>query len=522
MTPHSATNRISLCIGLAALAATFDVAAASDTCAQLTQFKAPGVAMEIVQAQRVAAGASEPGRAGMELEGLLPDHCRVNGTIDKRVGRNGKPYHIGFAMALPANWNGRFLFQGGGGLNGSVAAPLGNRFNSPTPALSGGFAIVTTDTGHQGSVFDPTFMEDQQAALNFLYQAIGKVTVVAKQVVAQYYGRQPQRSYYVGCSTGGREAMMMSQRYPDYFDGIVAGAPAMRTSYSNLGDRWVATAQNAIAPKDESGNPVGSRAFSDVERKWVVDSVLKACDANDGVADGMIFNQGACNFDPRSLVCKGAKTDACLTSQQADALRKGFAGPKDSAGRQVYPGFFFDTGIAAKQGIPGLLHAGASPVGPPNFATTMDVDKEAAAAATAESAVGDTNRWTQLDSFTAHGGKLIFFHGVSDPWFSAQDTVQYYGRLQAANGGGAEVEKWSRLFLVPGMGHCAGGDAALDRFDMITAVVDWVEKGVAPDSVTASGKAFPGRTRPLCAYPKYARYKSQGDKENAASFECVK
>jgi feruloyl esterase len=216
---------------------------------------------------------------------------------------------------------------------------------------------------------------------------------------------------------------------------------------------------------------MGDRAFSPSDRKLIIGSLLEACDAKDGAADGMIFNPLACDFDPRSLACKGDKNDACLTRQQAEALQRGFAGPRDSAGRQVYPGFFFDTGIAANQpgSIPGLLLAGSSPVGPPNFATEMDVDKAADEAATAVSAVGDSNRWTLLNSFTAGGGKLIFYHGVSDPWFSAKDTIDYYERLTRDNGGAASVQEWSRLFLVPGMGHCAGGAATLDRFDRLTA-----------------------------------------------------
>jgi feruloyl esterase len=207
--------------------------------------------------------------------------------------------------------------------------------------------------------------------------------------------------------------------------------------------------------------------------------------------------------------------------EQALALEKGFAGPKDSRGRQVYPGFLFDTGIAATQGIPGLLHGGLNPVGPPFSATTMDVDARVERAlADPSQALISSSSWTNLNTFSSRGGKLMFFHGVSDPWFSSLDTVDYYERMTAANGGPGAVRSWSRLYLSPGMAHCGGGPAALDRFDMLTAVVDWVEKGTAPDSVTATGRAFPGRSRPLCAYPQYAHYKEQGDPEKAESFEC--
>ena len=234
----------------------------------------------------------------------------------------------------------------------------------------------------------------------------------------------------------------------------------------------------------------------------------------------MIFDPQGCGFDPATLACKGPKTASCLRPEQAAALAKGFAGPKDSRGNAVYPGFWFDTGIADTQGIPGLLNPGASPVGGPVTATQMDVDQDAMLADTANAALGDTAGWTQLNTFSGHGGKLIFFHGVSDPWFSAQETVRYYEQLARDNGGLEAVSGWSRLFLVPGMSHCSGGSAALDRFDLLEPLVSWVEQGRAPQAVVATGKAFPKRSRPLCAYPQHTHYKGSGDSQKAASFEC--
>jgi feruloyl esterase len=188
----------------------------------------------------------------------------------------------------------------------------------------------------------------------------------------------------------------------------------------------------------------------------------------------------------------------------------------------VYPGFFFDTGITATGGgIPGLLGSGSSPIGPPNAAVDQNVDAEVATARNNVAAqLGDSAYWTNLNTFSSNGGKLIFYHGVSDPWFSAKDTIGYYQRMAEANGGADRVKDWSRLFLSPGMGHCGGGSATLDNFDMLTAIVNWVEKGAAPDSVTASGRAFPGRTRPLCPFPSHAQYKGSGNPEDAANFEC--
>ncbi|MEP7243326.1 MAG: tannase/feruloyl esterase family alpha/beta hydrolase, partial [Gammaproteobacteria bacterium] len=468
----------------------------------------------------VPAGPAPAAPMQPVIEGALPAYCRVDGVIDERVGRNGKPYAIGFAVAMPDKWNGRFLFQGGGGLNGSVNLPLGAQATGATPALARGYAVVSTDSGHQGAVFDGSFFADQEATLNFLYQGIGKVAPVGKAIVAAHYGKPAEHSYFVGCSTGGREAMLMSQRYPRYFDGIVAGAPAMRTNFSNLATKYVTVVLNSVAPKDESGKAIPARALSESDKKLVMDSFLKACDAKDGVADGMVFDVRGCGFDPKSLACKGAKTGACLAPAVAAAISKGFAGPKDSRGVQVYPGYWFDTGIVAKVGIPGLLNPGPSPVGPPVFDTQMDVDREEIVASNPVASVGDSAHWTQLDTYTGHGGKIIFYHGVSDPWFSAQDTTRYFEQMTADNGGAAVTARWSRLYLVPGMGHCGGGEAALDRFDLLDPLVGWVEKGVEPRSVNATGPAFPNRSRPLCPYPQHAQYKGQGDTQSAANFEC--
>ena len=341
--------------------------AQTDHCAELTGYHIPGVAMEITKAAWIAANGQ-----------AMPAYCRVDGTINRRTGVNGMEFGIGFALALPENWNHDFLMQGGGGLNGSVQPPLGASAAGNTPGLARGFAVVSTDTGHKGKGgFDPAFLADQQAMLDFAYQAIGRVAETARQIIAHHYGSPAAHSYYVGCSTGGREGMIMTQRYPTYFDGVVSGAPAMRTGFSNLADRSVAVAFNQIAPKDAAGKPIPGGALSESDRKLVIDALLKRCDAQDGLRDGMIFNITACDFDPTALVCSGAKNDTCLTSEQAGAIKRGFSGPKDSQGFQVYPGFLFDTGINAKAGIPGLLNPGVSPVGPREPPVQQDVDREA-------------------------------------------------------------------------------------------------------------------------------------------------
>jgi len=479
-------------------------------CTAMKNFTLPGVTLEITKAEWQPAG-TEPPRANPNAPPSpfkLPAYCRVDGMIDKRTGADGKPYGIGFAINLPDDWNGRFLQQGGGGLNGNVAFPLGAQAAGGQPALTRGFAVVTTDTGHQSTNgFDGSFQGEQQAALDFAYQAVGRVAGLAKQIVARYYGRAADHSYFAGCSTGGREGMLMAERHPTFFDGVVVGAPAMRTNFSGIGDEWVAVALNQ-APK-----------LSDGDKKTIIDGIVNQCDAADGLKDGIVFNT-QCKFDPKLLVCKGPKADGCISSEQAAALEKGFAGPKDSKGRQVYAGFPFDTGIAATQGIPGHLNGGRNPVGPAFTATTMDVDARAQRAMSGNSMLTMTSEWTQLNTFSSRGGKLLFYHGVSDPWFSANDTIDYYQRLAKDNGGSAQLMNWSRLYLAPGMGHCGGGATTLDSFDLLGAVVDWVEKGTAPDAVTATGRAFPGRSRPMCAYPAHAQYKGSGDIEDAKNFEC--
>jgi feruloyl esterase len=236
----------------------------------------------------------------------------------------------------------------------------------------------------------------------------------------------------------------------------------------------------------------------------------------------MIFNTRQCNFDPAALSCKGAKTDSCLGPEQVDALARGFAGPKNSRGAQSYTPFPWDSGVAAEGvSIPGLLVTGAKSPVHPAFHETINVDEiEDRLNTDGTDRLQSTAYWTNLNSFFARGGKILFYHGVSDPWFSALDTIDYYERM-ARNSGGAEQVRAnsSRAFLVPGMGHCTSG-ATLDRFDLLQAVVDWVEQGKAPEKVIATGPAFPGRSRPLCAYPQHAMYTGKGSSEDAANFEC--
>ncbi len=475
---------------------------------------------EITKAELIPAGAMVPVPYAGTI-GPLPVHCRVDGIIHRRKGVGGEEFGIGFAVALPAQdaWNGDFMMQGGGGGNGIVSYPLGPSYTGDKSALGRGFAVASTDTGHQAKTgpFDFSFMRDQQAYLDFAYMANAEVAQISKQIIARYYAKPATYSYFVGCSTGGREGMILSQRYPTVFNGIVSGDPAMRTGLSNLAiGKWIPVAYNQASPKDSSGKPEIEKFLTESDRKLFMDSLMKRCDARDGVADRMIFDPLGCDFDPAVLACKAGQTEGCILPEKIAAIKKAFAGPKNAYGTQVYPGFLYDAGIAMNGPVPGLLalHAGGI-FGPYTTATQIDVDKEALQAS--EPLVEPAS--TKLSTFSANGGKLLFFHGDSDPWFSPLDTLDYYKSLATTNGGAEKVAAWSRLFLVPGMAHCGGG-RALDRFDMLSAVVNWVEKGVAPDSVIATGKAFPGRSRPLCAYPKHAQYAGTGDIEEAKNFSC--
>jgi Tannase and feruloyl esterase len=501
-----------------ALVPTIASSQTSTKCSDLTNFKIPGATMVITKATVVPASSSAAAATAetSATSATIPSHCRVEGMINERTGADGRTYGIGFELALPSNWNNRFLFQGGGGYNGSVRPPVGAAAAGDVPGIARGFAVVSTDTGHKGATFDRTYDVDQQASIDFAQVAVDRVAVLSKQIIAHYYGQPAQYSYFAGCSTGGREGMLMTQRYPAEFDGVISGDPAMRTGFSQIGNNWSAVAFNQIAPKDDSGKPQPNKVFSESDIKLIVTGILNACDANDGLKDGMVFNTRACKFDPDVLVCKGGKNDSCLTPQQTAAIKKAFAGPHNSRGDLVYPMNGFDAGIA------NLLPSPKPPANPPTNAPPVSIDVDArlfSLLGNPLEAITDTT-WTNLSTFSAHGGKLLFYHGMSDQAFSAMDTLDYYQRMAKANGGMDKVQNWSRMFLVPGMYHCRGGEFALDNFDLLTPLLNWVEKGTAPDSVVAKGKAFPGRTRPLCAYPKYASYTGKGDPEDAKNFVC--
>jgi feruloyl esterase len=446
----------------------------------------------------------------------LPPHCHVAGSFEHRAGIDGRDYAIGFAINLPEDWNGRFLFQGGGGLNGVVREPTGGGVSGGRSALARGFVVVSTDSGHKGDVFDGSFMADQQALLNFQFQANAKTTQIARPIVEAYYGTPAHHSYFVGCSTGGREGMIMAQRFPFLFDGIVSGAPAMRTTVSNLALRWISN-QYVKAGVANPRDP-----FSDDEEQLIMGALMDTCDGLDGQADGLIFNRSACDFDPRELVCSAEPGgQQCLADEKAEALSRAMGGPVNAAGKSVYVPYPFDSGIDDTGGLPGLLIAGGSPPIGLNGADMdgQDVDAEFLDAIEANGALGSTATQYNVSSFIENGGKHIYYHGEADPWFSANDTVRYFERMSEANASVRSVEEYGRLYLVPGMAHCAGGERTVDAFDLLTPLVDWVENGNAPGAVIATGTSMPGQRRPLCPWPAYAHF-TGGDAADAGDYEC--
>jgi feruloyl esterase len=474
----------------------------SSRCADLASISIPGFVVKITKAASVSADAT------------LPAHCLIEGDINPRVGFGGKPYALGFALSLPDVWNGRFLYQGGGGYDGVMRPPIGPQNGGP-PALARGFAVVFTDSGHKGGT--PAFMEDQQATLDFAQESVGKVTQVAKKIIETYYSRPPQYSYFTGCSNGGREAMLAAQRYPTMFDGIVASDPGMRSENTRFAAAWTQLVFEAAAPKDATGKPQLDKLYSDADRRLVSARILEACDDLDGLKDGLIFNASACRFDPATLICKGRKTDTCLTKAQVEAIKAAIAGPKTRGGIPVYSRFAYDPNLVVSRFMP----SAPTPAQGQPF-PTFEVDQAVANIALDGAwQLVATAGWTNYSTFFGHGGKLIFTSGLSDPAFSAFDTVDYYERALQANGGPVAARASTRLFLIPGRGHCGSGTGTtLNQFDTLDAVVNWVEKGLAPEFIVANVSNASGQQRPLCAWPAYAHYNGMGDPKDAANFEC--
>jgi len=494
----------------------------------------------------------------------IPAHCLVKGKMKERTSAvDGAAYAIGFEIRMPVNWNGRFLYQANGGLDGSVVTALGSVSGGApvAPALVQGFAVLSSDAGHPAPT--PFFGLDPQARLDYGYQAVGTLTPMAKNLIKGAYGKAPDRSYLAGCSNGGRHAMVGASRYADQYDGILAGNPGFHLPKAATTQLWKAQQYAKVAGKDASGQPDLTTAVTPTEFKLISSKIVAKCDALDGVADGQVNDVAACqtafNLQTDVPTCTGSRDGSCISAEQKGVLASIFAGPKNSKGEALYTGTWWDPGVAGSNfaswhfGSPATRDAGAVAfifTTPPstvaafnattglqyalNFSMETDYPKMFATTPlyteSSWSFMTPPNE-TDLSTLKNRGGKMIVFHGVADGVFSPMDTAQWMDKLQANHGNNADA--FARLFMVPGMNHCSGGPAT-DQFDMLAPLVAWVEQGKAPDSVTAKARGAganvvntevpatwsANRTRPLCVYPKVARYNGTGDVESASSFSC--
>jgi feruloyl esterase len=517
----------------------------------------------------LAAGLAEQGKPAGAGNPMLPAHCLVTGTIGAHRGAPADTqYGNQFRLRIPAGWNGRFLFQGGGGNNGVVGGALG-LLKDGHSALGQGYAVIAQDSGHKGRSAE--FALDRKAYHDFAYQSVHDAAQVGKALVAAAAGQAPAYSYFVGCSNGGREALVTAQRYAD-FDGVVAGNPGMA-----IYDQWVQNMSVLHAVNKLAGVPAGaaptdtSRTFSDAQLGRVADYFMAKCDRLDGAADGLMSNYQACTAAPadfQQLQCKadgGASGDAdCLSGAQAAALATVYDGVRNSAGKLVFPGFYpgsiergmrdpylgvpgsaFPLGSFYNSILPNFYYMGYGWRGYPGvagpadqvasypksamaFVASFNVDSEPAKLRQGRidfhgANVDPSQPGPNFDAFVKRGGKMLVYTGSADPAVQARGVTAFIDRLKAQYQGAAGT---ARLFIVPGMLHCRSG-ATADQFDELAPLAAWVEKGIAPESIVARAApggaldpAGKGVARPLCAYPKYAKYQG-GNPDLAASHACT-
>ena len=493
-----------------------------DACAALAEIGLPDIEVSTAAAQDAGTLPPDPMSAmtgGSPTPVEAGAHCLVEGKIEDREGADGNRYGIRFQLRMPDDWNGRFLFQGGGGTDGFIAPAIGavpSLGSTATPALGRGYAVVSMDGGHDA--LDLGFTADQQARLDLAYAAIGKVTDTAKALIGAYYAEDPERSYFMGCSNGGREAMMAAERFPLEFDGVVAGNPGFHLSRAAVGSVWDYETFGAIAPEGRLYD-----ALTQEDLDTVADEVLAQCDALDGVEDGIVAAYGQCDFDAEAL--RGRIGDDKL-----DALIAVMEGARDVDGNPVYAGWPWDPGMAApgwrawKLGTedePAMHQTLSVPSTGAVFMTPpqeVPADPDFGALARAVADVGgyfDADD-TFLTTFAARGGKMVIFQGAADPIFSAVDIARWYEEAEADT---AADTDFAQLFVVPGMNHCGGGPAFED-FDPLTLLEEWQETGEAPQSMPAAAPTMPGRAMPICAYPATARH-TGGDVNAASSFTCT-
>lgn len=522
---------------------------------------APVPGLKIRTAEWQEAGLRVDTRGGKSAP--LPAHCDLTGHYGEHPGLVGGPYRTQFHMRLPAAWNGRYFFQGGGGSNGNIGDALG--FNGPgnPSAIERGYAVISQDSGHDNAVNkllshggDMVFGHDPIARAGYGHTSLKTSYDLGLHVLRTAYGRDPQTRIFWGCSKGGQEGMAFAQRYPQAFDGIVAAAPGFSLPRAAVAEAWDVQQFAAVVRASGKAVTVDSlkSAFTADQLKLVADVVRDTCDADDGVKDGIIGAVGQCTSKRmvpalRQKSCRDGSTATCLSAPQITALTEIMNGPRNSSGRQLYAPWAWDTGIAEpgwriwkvglENGPPAfnVMLGGGSLAAvfstpptalPPDPAQILpwqlafDFNRDAAKIY-ATSAVFQTSAWADigmrspdLSAFRAHGGKLIVPHGVSDPVFSVLDTIDWWKAVNRRTGG--QAANFVRVFPVPGMNHCGGGPAT-DRYDSLSALENWVTNQRPPAEIRAlagPGTPWPGRERPLCPFPMVARQVSEG------RFACVK
>jgi len=462
----------------------------------------------ITMAQTVPSGGFTPqGGRGADAFKSLPAFCRVAATLTPVPDSE-----IKIEVWMPeSGWNGKLQSVGNGAWAGTISYP------AMATALAAGYAAASTDTGHTGN--NPNFISGHPEKVNdFGYRAVHEMTVAAKGVIAGFYGNGPKYSYWNGCSTGGRQALTEAQRYPDDYDGILAGAPAIYASRLQGMQVWA----SQTVHRDEASY------IPPAKYPAIHNAVLEQCDAIDGVKDGVLEDPTKCKFDPKVLACKDSDLASCLTAPQVEAATKLYAGPRNSkTGQPAFPG------LQPGSELGWNMLAGPQPMSlatdvykylvfnNPNWDyKTINPDSDFGLAEKAIASSMDATS-PNLKPFVDRGGKLIMYHGWSDPGIPPMNTVQYYKNVMDTLGGASKTINSIRLFMIPGMNHCAGGNGT-DRFDGIGALAQWVENKKAPEQIPAShqtaGKV--DRTRPLCPYPQVANYKGSGSTDDASNFVC--
>lgn len=486
----------------------------------------------ITNAESVAAGApvsvsgSRPPITGLQA------FCRVTGVL-----RPTSDSAIRFEVWLPEQgWNGRFVGAGNGGFAGSIG------YDEFVNYLKRNFVVAGSDAGHQAEATDASWAyHHPEKVKDFGWRAVHLTRLRAAEIIFAFYGRRDEKAYFDSCSDGGREALMEAERFPDDYNGILAGAPA------NAWSTMLGAAVSIIQARESDPRAY----FSDLKLPAIQKASLEACDALDGVKDGVLNDPSKCHFDPQVLLCKGEETLDCLTAPQIKTLNSIYSGANDSLGKVTFPGFTPGDEVGWREWI-----IGQDPTGPSGFRyvenyfryiITADPKWNALTADPAESlrqsrekAAADLDSDNpDLSKFAGRGGKLILYHGWNDQAISPWNTVDYYKSVREKMGA-AQADSFLRLYMAPGVEHCIGGPgpsffgqfglatAKGSQYGLFDSLVKWVEKG-SPDGDIFASKFAPGEngemkvvmTRPLCAYPKVVKYSGSGDTNDAASFTCA-